>query len=71
MSYFLRFYALDFILQLQILTVETAIDFGCSLGWEKRTFFFLWTVTEVFQLKIHLVEVQLCFFFVWEYIHSL
>jgi hypothetical protein len=31
------FYALEFILQLQILTVETAVDFGSCLGWEKRT----------------------------------
>jgi hypothetical protein len=29
------FYALEFILQLQILTVESEVDFGSCLGWEK------------------------------------
>jgi hypothetical protein len=31
------FYALEFTLQLQILTVEYAVEFGSCLGWEKRT----------------------------------
>jgi len=65
MFYLICFYALEFILQLQILTVETEVDFGSCLGWEMRAVLCLWTVTEIFRLKIHLVEVQF-YFFVWD-----
>jgi hypothetical protein len=49
--------------QVLILTGEFAVDLGSFLRWGKPTLLCLWPLTHVFQSKIHLAQVQACFFF--------